>query len=303
MQEIDPTKETTTLGKALKALRNLLDPRRSDSVQNALEQAVKTVSSRDGALARTVKEVVAEAVKPLANELDKLAMEVRGQEAAQEALEGTTQKGPAYEDEVLQDLQHWAELVGAEVHHVGTDNKPGDVLVKIPSDAVLPTPLAVVIETRDRQSAVGRKVISDTLSRAMAERKANAAIYLSKTNDGLGVEIGEWAEGITDSGPFVACTHENLSVALRWIVIQKRIAQACAMAAEIDAAGIQQQARRIRTSLDRIKTINRKITDVRSGANDIQAEAEALRDEIRASLTTIEDGLRIPAAPSQKIVA
>ena len=53
----------------------------------------------------------------------------------------------------------------------------------------------------------------------------------------------------------------------------------------------------------RIKTINRKITDVRSSANDIQAEVEALRDEIRASLTTIEDGLRIPAAPSQKIVA
>src|ERR1700747_2792645 len=51
-QEIDPDKETTTLGKALRTLRNLLDPKRSDSVQNTLEQAVKAVTGKDGALAR-----------------------------------------------------------------------------------------------------------------------------------------------------------------------------------------------------------------------------------------------------------
>lgn len=83
-QEIDPDKETTTLGKALRTLRNLLDPKRSDSVQNTLEQAVKTVTGKDGALARAVKEVVGEAIKPVATELDKLAKEVRGREAAEE---------------------------------------------------------------------------------------------------------------------------------------------------------------------------------------------------------------------------
>jgi len=102
-QEIDPDKETTTLGKALRTLRNLLDPKRSDSVQNTLEEAVKTVTGRDGALARAVKEVVGEAIKPVATELDKLAKEVRGREAAEEALEQTTKKGPDYENEVLED--------------------------------------------------------------------------------------------------------------------------------------------------------------------------------------------------------
>ena len=38
-QEIDPFKETTTLGKALKTLRNLLDAKRNDSVQSMLEQS------------------------------------------------------------------------------------------------------------------------------------------------------------------------------------------------------------------------------------------------------------------------
>jgi hypothetical protein len=300
-QEIDPDKETTTLGKALRTLRNLLDPKRSDSVQNTLEQAVKTVTGKDGALARAVKEVVGEAILPVATELDKLAKEVRGREAAEEALEQTTKKGPDYENEVLEDLQQWAGLLGAEVHHVGVDNRPGDILIKVPANGVVGMPLLIVIEARDRQSAVGRKVISDTLSRAMAERTATAAVYLTKTTAGLAAEVGEWADGTTDSGPFVACTHENLSIAIRWLIIQNRLSQANQSGVAVDSTAILQQVQRIRTSLDRVKTINRKITEVRSSANDIQTEAEALRDEVRGSLAIVEDALR-SAAPLKRAV-
>jgi hypothetical protein len=301
-EEIDPEKETTTLGKALRTLRNLLDPKRNDSVQSTLEQAVKAVTEKDGALAQAVKEVVGEAVKPVANELDKLAKEVRGQEAAEEALEQTTKKGADYEDEVLQELQEWAAGIGAEIHHVGSDNRPGDILVKVPASGVLGMPLVIAIETRDRQSTVGRKVISDTLTAVMAERQATSAIYLSRTAAGLAAEIGEWAEGTTDVGPFVACTHENLFIALRWLIIQNRIAQADKSSVEADSAAILQQAQRIRTSLDRVKAINRKVTDVRTSAGEIQTEAEALRDEVRGSLVTIEDALRAATPPMDKDV-
>jgi hypothetical protein len=299
-QEIDPDKETTTLGKALKTLRDLLDPKRNDSVQSTLEQAVKAVTGKDGTLARAVKEVVADAVKPVASELDKLAKEVRGQEAAEEALKQTTQKGPDYENEVLEELQQWAALVGAEIHHVGVDNRPGDILIKEVRSGALGTPPVIVIETRDRQSAVGRKVITDALGKAMAERKATSAIYLSKTAVGLGAEVGEWADGTTDSGPFVACTHENLSIAIRWLIVQNRIAQADKSAVAVDSTTILQQVQRIRTSLERVKTVNRKVTDVRASANEIQAEAEALRDEVRVSLTVVEDALRTTAPVEKK---
>jgi hypothetical protein len=301
-QEIDPDKETSTLGKALRTFRNLLDPKRSDSVQNTLEEAVKAVTGKDGALARAVKEVVAEAVKPVASELDKLAKEVRGREAAEEALEQTTKKGPDYENEVLQELQQWAGFMSAEVHHVGTDNRPGDILIKVPATGVLGTPLTIAIETRDRQSAVGRKVISDTLNKAMAERRATSGVYLSKTAAGLAAEIGEWADGGTDAGPFVACTHENLSIALRWLIVQNRLAQADKGAVAVDSAAILQQVQRIRTSLDRVKTMNRKVTDVRASANEIQIEAEALRDEVRTSLATVEDAVRADGPVLEKAV-
>ena len=118
------------------------------------------------------------------------------------------------------------------------DNRPGDILIKIPANGVLGMPLLIVVETRDRQSAAGRKVISDTLTKAMAERKATAAVYLSKTAAGLATEVGEWADGTTDCGPFVACTNENLSIAVRWLIIQKRLSQAQERCAEIDAPAI-----------------------------------------------------------------
>src|SRR5262249_9868823 len=67
-EKIDPDDRTSSLGQALGALRDLLDPRRSDSIQGSLGEAVRSVTGEDGVLARAVKETVAEAVKPLADE-------------------------------------------------------------------------------------------------------------------------------------------------------------------------------------------------------------------------------------------
>ncbi len=288
-QEIDPDKETTTIGKALKTLRNLLDPKRSDSVQSSLESAVKDVTTKDGALAKTVKDVVAEAVRPLVLEMDKLAKEIRGQEAAEEALQQTTKKGATYEEEVVEELREWAKAVGAEVHYVGTDNRPGDIVVRLCSGGFIESPLTLVLEIKDCQDARGRKVIADSLSRAMVERSANSAIYLSRSAEGLGCEIGDFAEGATDLGPFVACTYGHLSTALRFLICQQRASALRSAAPEIDSAKIESQIQRIRTALVRVTTINKKVTEVRGGASDIQNEAEALREDIRSALTSIED--------------
>jgi hypothetical protein len=287
-KDIDPAKETSTLGKALSTVKQLLDPKRSDSVQKTLEEAVKTVTKRDGALAKVVKEVVAETIKPLAEEVDALAKEVRGQEAAEEALSQTTKKGFDYEDEVVAQLQEWAEYNSAEVHAIGGDNRPGDVLVKIHSDGLLSEPVTVVIEAKDKRNSAGRKTITDTLARAMAERSANAAVYVSKTRDGLAGEIGDWAEGVTDRGPFVACVNENLALAVRWLLIHQRIAHLRSTTPQVDSAVIEAQVQRIRTALQRVKTINTQVTEVRTSAGAIQDEAEKLRDDIRTALSEIE---------------
>ena len=290
-KDIDPAKETSTLGRALNTVKQLLDPKRSDSVQSTLEEAVKSVTKRDGALAKVVKEVVADTIKPLADEVDALAKEVRGQEAAEEALSQTTKKGLDYEDEVVEQLQGWAEYNGAEVHDVGGDNRPGDVILRLKSDGLLAEPVTVVIEAKDKQNGAGRKTITDILARAMAEREANAAVYVSKTRDGLAAEIGDWAEGTTGRGQFVACIDENLALAVRWLLIHKRIAHLRSTTPQIDSTVIEAQVQRIRTALQRVKTINTKVTDVRTSAGAIQDEAERLREDIRTALAEIEGAL------------
>lgn len=284
--EIDPAKETSTLGRALQKLRDLLDPNRTDSVQYTIEKAVQDVVGADGALSRTVKSVVAEAVTPLATEVDRLTKEIRGERARPEI------KGKLFEDEVVEAATAWAQVVGAEVHHVGTDNAPGDVLIKALTDALAPNEFAVVIEARDRQEPVGRKVISEEIAQAMAERGANYGLYVSRGIDGLAKEVGEWAEGACDRGPFVACTYELLNIALRFALVQQRLAALRAARPEVDAATLEAQVQRMRTALVRVATINRKVTDLHNSARDIQDEAEALRKEVRDALMVIEQAIR-----------
>lgn len=291
-QEIDPAKETTTLGKALRALRDLLDPKRTDSVQGAIEAALRSVTAEDGALAKAVQAAAGAAVKPLADEVNRLAKEVRGEEMTAEALQQTTEKGLLYEEEVVGRLQEWSQVSGAEVHRVGTDSWPGDVLVRLAPTSLAPASVTIVLEVRDRQVSMGRKQIADALTVAMAERQAGAAVYVSRTRDGLAKEIGEWAEGECEHGPWVACTDEHLTTALRFTVVRERLAALRAAAPEVNAASIEAQLQRIRTALARVKTINSKVTDVRSSIDDIQGEAVALRDEVRGALTAIEDALK-----------
>lgn len=295
--EIDPAKETSTLGKALKSLRVLLDPKRTDSVQGSLGEAITEVTGEGGMLSQTIKKVVAEAVKPLSDEVNRLTRDFGAQEKVAEALARTTEKGASYEDEVVAVLRTWVAAVGGEVHHVGRDNRAGDVLVKL--NGVSISPFLVVVEARDRTTPQGRKLITDALSAAMAERDANAGIYVSRTRDGLGKEIADWAEGESERGPFVACAHENLVIAIRFLVAQERLAQIHATAPEVDAASIEAQLQRVRTSLDRVKKINTSITAVHNSANDIESEAEKLRNEIKGCLLYIEDALRIVTGGSE----
>jgi hypothetical protein len=295
--ELDPAKETGALGSALRTVRNRLDPAREDSIQGAVRTAVQGITGGDGALARTVRDVVTDAVKPLKDEVDGLSKEIRGRDAAREALEQTTQKGATYETRAVEELQVWARAAGAQVEHVGADNRPGDVLLVVTDGSLIGAPLRVVVEARDRQTPLGRKAIADAMRAAMLEREGDCGIYLSATRSGLGADIGDFAEGGTEAGRFVACTHENLTVALRLLVVQARLDQAAKSASGIDQGMLFDQLARVRTALERIKTINRRVTEVRNAAGGIEDEARGLRDDIRDAAAKMDDALRACAEP------
>jgi hypothetical protein len=97
---------------------------------------------------------------------------------------------------------------------VGIDNQPGDVLITIRGDGIIADPISIIVECRDRGSrAMGRKAISVEMSDRPGGRKADGGVYVSRTQSGLSTrEIGEWAEGLCDKGPWVACTHAPISL-------------------------------------------------------------------------------------------
>jgi hypothetical protein len=295
---LDPTKDASSVGKAVKTVSDMLDPGRKDSVQGSLEAAITKVTGEDGALAKSVKTVVAEAIKPLKEEVDALGKEIRGQEAAEEALMQTIEKGVPYEEEIVERLQPWATAVGAQLQHVGGDNRPGDVLLTLTATSICPTDVRLVIEARDRKTPVGRKAISNDLAVKMAERSSNAAIYLSRGPSGLGREVGDWCEGECDLGPWIATTDEHLHTAVRFLVALHRLRTLRSEQPDLDGAAIENQIQRIRTALNRVKTINRKVTDVRTTADEIGTEATSLRDEIREALIALEDAIRKPGDPA-----
>jgi len=292
VDELDPAKDSSSLGKALRTLTDLLDPGRKDSVQGCVEKAVEQVTGADGALAKTVKSVVAEAIKPLKEEVDSLAKEIRGQQAAAEVVGQTTAKGRPFEEELLPVVQLWASMVGAEVDHVGPDNQPGDILVVIDSSRMAAFDLRIVIEARDDQSGRGKKRILDDMAAALATRKADYGLYVARSTTGLAKEIGDWAELQCAHGPVIACTAEHLRTALRFAVVDHRLRQLKAATPEADVAAIEAEVSRIRSALGRIRTINTKATSIRTGADAITNEATELKREISESLSVIEEALR-----------
>lgn len=304
VDDLDPKNTRSTLGTALQSIRELLDPKNTESIQGILDQAVTKATADNGVLAKAVKAQVEEGLKPVIAQFDSLAKEVRGQEAASEALQQTTLKGPPYEEDVTGLLQAWAQPVGAEVHHVGVDNQPGDVVIALRGDGIVSEPMSIVVEARDRGSrAMGRKAIAADMALKMAQRNANAGIYLSRTQDGLSLrEIGDWAEGTCDQGPWVACTHPHLVTAVRFLIVQRRLAALRAAAPEVDSLSIELQIKSIRTALGRVRTIKTKLTELDACSDAIDGEADRLREEIKEALSAIEDSLRAGEAKAPSSV-
>ena len=291
-KDIDPSKPSSVLGSALKKIQDLLDDKRSDSVQGTFTTALANVTTQNGALALSVKAVVAEAIALLALEVEKLAQEFREQELVESVLEQTIAKGATYEEAVVVELQDWAKLCGAEVHYVGKENKPGDILIKLTPHSIAATELSIIIEARNRPSdRWGRKAISQQLAKAMALHEAKAAIFLSRTRQGLAAEVGEWAEGVCSQGIWVATTHELLTVAIKFLIVRQQLAAQQAFNSKLDCNAIESQIIRIQSSLDYITKINTDLTALEENTQGIRNKAKAMKTEIRSALTSISEAL------------
>ncbi|MEH2338890.1 hypothetical protein [Nostoc sp.] len=296
-QKFDPSQQNSVFGSAVQKIENLLDNKRSDSLQNIFSAAIADVTTKDGVLAATVKAVVNEAVKPLAKEVEKLAQQIREKELVESVLEQTIAKGVSYEEAVVVELQSWAKLYGAEITHVGNDKQAGDILLKFTANSIAAIEMSIIIEVRNRDSASwGRKRISDQLTRAMIKRKATAGIFLSHSREGLAQEIGYWGQGSCDQGLWVATTHETLTVAIQFLIINQQLASQKSFNAEFDHTSVESQLQRIQGSLDYLAQFNSHSTNIEKNCVAIKAKTKMMRTEIRSALDLILETMSIKQA-------
>lgn len=291
-EQLDPNKTDAPLGRALSAVSEKLDPKNIGSVQHTVSEALKSVTGGDGLLAKTVKDTLAETLKPLQEKVDALGEEIRKNDAVAEVVDQTTLKGAPYEDRVARELADIGRAIGAHVDHVGPDNKSGDVIFCTDSSSVAYAGARIVVEARDQQTAKGRKALSDELLKKMSERDCNAGLYVCKTRDGLGKTLGDWVEGVGDRGPWIATTHEHISSAIRMLLVLHRLNTVKSETPDFDAAAVESQIQKVRTSLTRIQNIRSKANAAKTSMEFIGEESLTLKTEVNESLIAIEESLR-----------
>jgi hypothetical protein len=329
-EDIDPRKESSAVGQALRTIRELLDPKSPNSIQGAMQQAlrdlekpdgplariqillnpkhedsiqhsvktsIETVTSKDGELVKTVKNVVEASLKPVGERLDHLALAVKGEEAREEALMEGPAGGRAYEDVVIERLSEWTSFAGGRVDHVGVDNQPGDAIVTVVSQLPGQPPIKVVIEAKALTGgAKGNVAISRELKTVLEKRKGTqAAVYVAETSDCFTKEVHDWAEGEIGDAPYVATVHENLIVAVRYVTAMKRLK----LLADEKGQGpvdISAQLASIRTALNHLTNITKSCGSLRSSADKIQDEAGELRIKVSEAISEIDRRLASASA-------
>lgn len=295
-KQLDPHNPNSNLHGAIQGLRRLMDSSFAESVPVQLGQAIQAIAAKDGTLAKSVQEVVKDAlevqVEPLRKQIEALEREVlkdkAAAEAAAEIIQSTTQKGAPFEEDVLRKVKSWASVCGGETHHVGPENKPGDILAVFTASGGLGMDCNLVVEAKDDAGGRGRKRLQDDVSKALDFREGDAAIFVGKTPAAFGIDVGEWDEGVSENRPWISCTVDHLSVALRYIVVLKRLRDRACKASAIDAGAIEEQVQAIRTALRRITTIKVATTAITKGVGQVTSEGDQLGREIDGALRIIE---------------
>ena len=285
---LDPGNVQATLGKALTAVRDLINPELPGSVQKRMESVIVSLANADGTLVSAVRKEVENATASLREAVNALTNAYSGKKGAEEALADTTEKGFDFESELVSQLRDWSSIIGAEFEHVGPQNHPGDFVIRLKNTGAGPSSLTLVIEARDRKDSQGRIRIAEQMNEALKQWNGNYGMYVSKTKAGFANEIGEWSELSCGAGSVIACTSEHLNTALRFAIVMHRLKDLQESRREVDTSTIVNQIGRFRTSLNHLKQIKSKVTEIGNLLPDIESEADNMRSEINATLEDIE---------------
>jgi hypothetical protein len=294
---VDPRDPSSALAQALSSIGNLLDPKRTDSVQHKLQTAIEKFAAQDGDLAKTmglvVGDAVTHAVRPLKDRLAEMEKQLVDQKRFAELVQATTLKGVDFEHELEIKLATLADAIGADLQYVGGDNKAGDFVLKLRPDGISAIDLTIVIEAKNQQTAKGRVPVKDAIGKAMAHRGAQVGIYVVKEEGGLAAEISNFHHGDSEHGTYFACAADNVGFMLRLAIFVARL-RAKRDQETVDEAYVQNQVEAIRTALKKFSNLQKSAGAIAGLAEEVKTQLRQIKADIEHSACSIEGSLKQP---------
>ena len=252
-------------------------------VKSMVADLTKSLST--GTLKDAFSQTLIEELKPLITELRALNYHVIEQKGENTIKQSTTLKGREFEQHILGQVQTWARCNKFKVENVGTDNKPGDIVVESLSERI-----KIVIEVKDISTAKGHSVLTREMGLVIQERKATIAIFLSKTINGLAKEIGSYGEGSSDGIKWVATTGDSLEVALNHCLVEERLRLANEKNPNItNAKKVKEYLELAKTLLGNMSQHYRSITDIQKAATTLESSLRNTNSEVLRALNTAND--------------
>lgn len=273
-----------------------LDATKEGSIQQSVTAAVAEVVGEDGGLATTVRDVVDSVLEaelnPLKEAIERVDTYIKTKDGAEKVEANTPIKGALHELGTYRAAKLWAEAHGGIAIHTGTDNEPGDTVVKVP---MLPgDDMKICVESKNESTPRGTKWISDKLTISMDHRDCQTGLWITKTTHGLSEkQIGDWALSSNSKGPWLATTIDNIETALTrlWSEEAIRRSKAADISTKLDAKGLRalrEKAETIDTLMGGIQNINTEAGKVVTGGNKIRDLATPLRTNVKNLVAEIQ---------------
>lgn len=249
-------------------------------VKSMVSDLTKSLSS--GTLSETLGKALSKEIVPLINEIRALSNYVAEQKGENTIKQSTTLKGRDYEQFVLEQVAVWAKYNKFTVENVGTDNRPGDILLESLRDKI-----RIVIEVKDISTRKGNSVLTREMGQAIQERKATIGIFITKTIEGLAKELGSYGEGISDGKKWIATTGDSLEIALNHCLVEERLRLNNEKNPIItNSLKIKENLDLARTLLSNMSAHYRNITEIKKSADNLEAGLRQTNSDILLALNT-----------------
>jgi hypothetical protein len=239
------------------------------------------------------------ALRALQTQVQALQTEVKGQQREQAIIDISTLSGDPFEAEIAVRCGDWAKANRAAAERKGPDDTAGDVVITL-AKPLADVNLVIVVEAKNDGEEVAHTPIRRKLAEAVANRKAQAAVYVCGKREGLAQEIRGFGEGTCPGGqPYIATTAPLLPVALSVLLSQYRLATERASLAITGVAAIETQLKRLTTLAQKWSHHSRLAGEGIQCFEEMRTIGCDIREEMRDCISEIQRLLRSEPGSSE----